>query len=401
MVKATLSVGQVKKLTAPGTHFVGGVPGLALKVSATGGRCWILRLTMQGRVIDRGLGSERLFSLAEAREKAREWTKAIRSGQDPRPIPPTPVTTFKAAALATLKVKESGWTTPRYAKQWLARLEEYAFPVLGKKPVEKIAVADVVKVLEPIWLDKNPTAKGVLAAMAATFDYATAKELREGPNPCDWKVLQHLLSKAQTKTQHRAALPWQEIPALMAKLSDLPGAAPMALRLVILNATRSAEVRGLPRTGEIDLDASLWSIPGARTKSGRDHEYPLAPASVEIVEQARRLAEGKPGDLLFPSKREARQLSDVSLIDVLRNCGYGAAVASVHGFRSSFRDWVADNRLDRDMAEDQLQHLRGDATERAYQRSRLLEHRRELMSRWASFCTGEAAGQVVEFKAAG
>lgn len=384
---------QVARLKKPGMHAVGGTPGLYLKISETGGRSWVLRSTVEGKRVDRGLGSESLVGLAEARDKAREGIKKLRAGQELRPKREA-VTTFAMAAKATHAAKLSGWTSTKAAKQWLMRLETYAFPILGKMDVAKIETRHIVQVLEPHWIATTPTMKNVLAGMTATMDWAKAKGKRSGDNPCGWEILQHLLPAVQTKTSHHSALPWAEVPALMAKLAELPGQAPLALRFLILNATRSAEVRGLPRTGEIEGD--LWAIPGERTKSGRPHEYPLSTASLEIVLEAEGRLEDRTDKLLFPSSLIGKRQTDVVLTRTLRDLGLPAEKASVHGFRSSFRDWAGDHGYDRDLAEAQLQHVRGDATERAYARSTLLARRRALMEAWSAFCMGqEAEGNVV------
>lgn len=384
------------KLTKPGMHLAGGVPGLYLKIGETGSRSWVLRATFKNRRIDRGLGSASILGLADAREKARDLLKAFAEGRDPKEekAAAAAVMTFAEAMNSVAALKEVGWKGNKAGENWKASMERYAIPVIGKLPVNEIGQTHMLRILSPIWVEKHATAALLRSRIESVLDYATARGHRVGDNPARLKLLAFLLPNAQPATIHRAAMPWAEVPALMTKLSELTGAAPLALRFIILNASRATEVRELPRAGEIDMEAAVWTIPAARMKTAKEHVLPLTPAALEIVKEAQALGGGP---FMFPGNARNRPLSFMTLTRLLR---LFEVDESVHGMRSAFRDWAGEHGYDRELAEEQLSHARGNAVERAYSRSKLLARRRVMMEAWADYVLGEAAGQVIAFPSA-
>ncbi len=293
------------------------------------------------------------------------------------------VMTFRQAMEATYALKAAGWKGEQNKASWKRGLEHYACPIIGTLPVNEIGQSHLLRILEPHWVDKHPTMVKVRARIEMILDYATAKGHRQGDNPAQLKRLVFLLPSVQRKVVHRVALPWSEIPDLVKELSEWPGAAPLALRFLILNASRSIEVRAMPTVGEVDGD--LWTIPAERMKAGREHQVPLTSAALEVLRLAR---EEDPGQFMFRGHKLDRPMHDLTLTAPLRRLNVGREAATVHGFRSSFRDWVGDHGYDGDLAEEQLSHVRGSAVQRAYNRSSMLARRRELLELWGDYCLG-------------
>ena len=277
----------VSRLSKPGLHAVGGVPGLALQVLASGGRTWILRAVIGNRRREMGLGGYPGVTLALARESAREARELIRRGIDPieaakeareaLKVTPTVAYTFKAAAEAYIAAHEASWRNPKHRDQWTATLKNYAYPVMGKLDVAAIELPHVMRVLEPIWIKKTETAKRLRGRIEMVLDWAGARGFREGPNPARWRGhLDKLLAKPSKvhRIIHHRALPIDEISAFMTKLRAAEGVGARALEFAILTAARSGEVRGATWK-EIDLDARLWTISAERMKAAREHRAPL------------------------------------------------------------------------------------------------------------------------------
>lgn len=398
-----LGILQVQRITAPGLHAVGGVTGLYLRISPTGGRSWVLRTTINGMRTDRGLGSCGKISLAAAREVARAYHESLLSGIDPlvtkREAAARAGVTFASAMQACLASKRAGWTSAIHEAQWERTLVEYAIPILGKMDVRDIEARHVLQCLQPHWATKNPTMQKLRPRIEAVLGYAIAHGWRKDSNPAAWKNnLESLLPSMANvvKVAHFAALPWADLPDVMRRLGELPGIGPLALQFLILTTARSMEVRGLPRVGEVT--GSMWSIPANRTKSGRDHIVPLAPAALAVL--SRLPAPTRHQTYLFPPARSTKPLADGVLSDPLRALGIPPEVATVHGMRSTFRDWCGDNGYSRADAEAQLQHAAGDSTERAYARTTLVARRTVLLGAWASYATGTepASDNVVLMK---
>jgi integrase len=275
---------------------------------------------------------------------------------------------------------------------------------IGDKKLDEITTDNVLGVLKPIWLTKPETASRLRGRIERVLDAAKAKGLRHGENPARWRGhLDHLLPKRQKLSRgHHAAMPYKDVPAFLERLRGLGGLSALALEFCILGAARSGEVFGA-KWDEIDLDRKVWTVPAERMKSGREHRVPLTDRILAIIETVEPLRRTEHGDFIFPGQKRGRPLSSMALEMQLRRMKIENS--TVHGFRSSFRDWAGEEtHFPREMAEAALAHVVGDNTERAYRRGDALERRRELMEAWMRYCAGEPAGEVVrlaEYRAAG
>jgi integrase len=403
MIRDRLTALGVKRITKPGFHADGG--GLYLRIE-DGRRLWVFRFTWQAKRVWHVIGPERDIALADAREQARLCRLMVRDGINPTEARRTSKEaqraeagqTFEATARRYITAHEARWRSSKHAADWLNSLTMYAFPVIGAKPVASIAIADVLASLEPIWRDKPETAARVRGRIEAILGYATAMHWRDGPNPAAWQGnLKHLLPpKADiAPVKHFSALPYDKLPATMTALAGANGFGALALRFLILTASRSNETRAA-KWDEIDLDARIWTIPASRTKSARAHRVPLSDAAIAVLAAMKPLQRA-PAGLIFPGAKVSRPLSDVALSKAL------AAVAgpgfTVHGCRSSFRDWCAEQTsYPREVAEIALSHINSDRTEAAYQRGDLLDKRRRLMQDWSDYLSRPAAGGVVPIR---
>jgi len=392
-----LSALEVRRLAVPGRWSVGGVDGLALQVSASGARSWVLRLSVAGRQREMGLGSFPTVTLAEARDKARAYRAQVDTGDDPiarrlaalsaAAAERSLMQTFTKTAEDYIAQHEKAWTNVKHAAQWSATLKTYAYPVLGPMLVRDILSAHVIKAIEPIWITKAETASRVRSRIELVLDFATARGLRQGPNPARWRGnLDAALPKASkvAKVQHHAAVPVAEAPAFMQRLRRQPGTGARALEFTILTAARSGEVRGAT-WAEIDLQAAVWTVPARRMKAGRVHRVPLGVAAQKLL---RSVGPREPEDLVFAGLKGT--LSDMSLTAVMRQMKVDA---TVHGFRSTFRDWVSERTIhSSEVAEMALAHAVGDKVEAAYRRGDLLAQRVRLMKDWEGFLEGETGG---------
>ncbi len=391
-----LTASQIEKVTTPGLYRAG--PGLYVQVRASGAKHWALRYQLNGRARMMGLGSTRLFSLTDATKRARIAQVMLADKIDPidarrgsQPVVPRPVSTaptFEKFAGTYIETHRAGWRNPKHAQQWENTLATYVFPHLGKLPVSDITVEDVLKVLKTIWTTKPETASRLRGRIEQILGAAEASKHRAGANPASWKgALRHLLpalNKVQ-KVEHHAALPYKELPALMARVRSRDGCAARAIEFVGLTAARSGEVRGA-KWSEIDLTAKTWTVPAERMKAGREHRVPLSDEALALLPSKA----GAPSALLFPGARRGAPLSDMSLLAVLRRL---KVATTVHGFRSSFRDWAAETGATREVAEACLAHAVGNAVEQAYRRTDFLEQRRALMDAWGKFVVGSADGK--------
>lgn len=381
-----------KRLTAlevskagPGRHGDGN--GLYLEVGATGSRSWVLRTVAQGKRRDIGLGSAILVPLKDARDLATRLRRVARDGGDPiaerdkgKRIAPT----FEEAAR---KVHEdriaAGCRNGKHVADWLSAVERYAFPAVGNRQVQHITEADVLRVVQPIWLEKPETARRVLQRVRTILEWARVAGHRDGVNPADG--VRGALPKQRDKTNHFAALPWQQMPALWPRLCEADGMGALALRFAILTTARSGEVR-FARWREIDLDAAVWTIPADRMKAGREHRVPLSSDAVAILERVRELASGTES-LVFPSAKRGAVLSDMTLSAVLKRLD---VPVTPHGFRSTFRDWAEEETAyPHEVKEAALAHTVKNKAEAAYRRTDLFEKRRTMMADWAGWvCDG-------------
>ncbi len=383
-----LSAAFVRSVAQAGRYCDGN--GLYLHVDPSGARRWVQRLVIRGTPRTLGLGGYAVVSLAEARDVALVNRKLARTGGDPlaerrhaRGIP-----TFEEATATVLALHRPGWRNVKHATQWATTLRTYAHPHLGGLPVSEVTTADVLTVLTAIWHDKPETARRVRQRIGAVMKWAVAKGYRPD-NPAGDAMAQALPRQTVVR-RHMRALPHGEvagaIQAVRASKASTP--AKLAFEFIVLTAARSGEGR-LATWDEMDLDAAVWMVPGARMKAKREHRVPLSGQAVALLHDARRLSAGT--GLVFPSPR-GKPLSDMTLSKLLKELGIAAVP---HGFRSSFREWAAEQtNTPREVVEAALAHTVRNPTEAAYARSDLFERRRLLMNDWAAYLDGEN-GQVV------
>ena len=390
---SALVVGRARE---PGYYGDGG--GLVLQVSGAGARSWLFRYSVAGRRHEMGLGSCLAVDLVEARKKARQCRLLLSEGRDPLAmrrqekqagmLARARQMTFEQCAASYIAAHRHGWRNAKHVAQWENTLAAYVFPLAGALPVAAIDTDLVVKVLDAIWLSKTETATRIRGRIECILDWATVSGFRQGENPARWKGhLENLLANPNkvSPVKNRPALPWQEIGRFMAALSGQEGIAARALAFAILTAARSGEVRGA-RWPEIDLEAALWTIPAQRMKAGKEHRVPLSGGALALLRAVPRQ-----GDIIFSGRKRGTQLSDMSLTAVLRRMQFDDI--TVHGFRSSFRDWCAEaaaNAFSREVCEHALAHRLPDRVEAAYRRGDLFDKRIVLMQAWSDFCTNPA-----------
>jgi integrase len=381
-----LTAVKVKALVEPGRYLDGN--GLLLVVGSKGAKSWILRAQSQGKRRDFGLGSASLVSLAEAREAAIDLRRQLYRGIDPiaaKALARQSGMTFREAAELVHEERKAGWKNGKHQAQWLITLERYAFPDLGDLAVEKIEGPIIRDVLAKIWLSKPETARRVRQRIGTVLDWAYAKGLRASEAPM--RSLSKGLPRQPKKDVHFAALSYEKVPALIAGLRERVSMGRLALEFLILTAARSGEVR-LATVSEIDFEARLWSIPAERMKMGRPHQVPLSAAAIAVLKQAAKYRSPR-STLIFEGQRAKRPLSDMTLLKVVRDMDLAV---TVHGFRSAFRDWVADaTDYPGEVAEAALAHAVANRVEAAYKRTDFLQKRRALMDEWASFCASDRA----------
>lgn len=383
---------------SPGGQAVphGGITGLALLPSQSqkGQGKWVLRYVSPatGKRRNAGLGAYPEVGIALAGKLAREMREQIASGQDPLAVraaedtkPKVP--TFQEAARQLHAELKPGWKNDKHAQQWLNTLVEYAFPTIGVLSIDQLQPRHMADVLRPIWLEKAETASRVKQRLHAVMAWGWAHGFNQA-NPVD--VVNHLLPLQPGKTirqEHQPAMPWAKLPSFVK--AELAGAGEYevtrnALLFLILNASRSGEVRGMT-WAEVNLRAKLWTIPAARMKAKQPHRVPLSEQSVKLLKRQ----EGHHDELVFPSVQARSVMSDMTLTALLRRVNAPSdtpgRIATAHGFRSSFRDWCSEQGYARDLAERALAHTVKDKVEAAYHRTDLLEQRRPMMQAWADF----------------
>jgi integrase len=394
-----LTARQVETIRKPGLFGDGG--GLYLRVTATGGKFWVYRYMLDGRRRDMGLGSVELFSLAEARRRAIEARRLRADGIDPidarqtnrqvKVVATAKAMTFRACADRYIEAHKAGWRSPKHAAQWPVSLATYAYPVIGELPVPAIDTGLVMKVIEPIWTAKPETASRIRGRIESVLDWATAHGHRQGENPARWRGhLENLLPKKTKvrRVEHHSALPYSEIAAFMIALRQQQGVAARAFEFAILTAARSGEVIGA-RWDEINLDERLWTVPGKRMKSGREHRVPLAESAIAVLEQ---MAAIRSSPYVFPGQGAGQPLGTTGLLFQINRLG--RAGLTVHGFRSTFSDWCAEQtNFTSEVREMALAHAVGDKVEAAYRRGDLFDKRRQLAEAWGRYCSRtEATG---------
>lgn len=446
-----LSAAFVRQVVIPGKYADGN--GLYLLVQPNGAKSWMQRLTIAGKRHDIGLGGLSYVTLAEARERALENKRLARSGGNPlaEKRKTGEAMTFADGVEKFLAVKSAEFGNDKHRKQWRATLDTYAVPVLGGIALQAIEVRDVLRVLEPIWHNKTVTAKRVRQRIEAVLSWATVAGHRKGDNPARWggSLAELLPSPSKiAKGDNHPALALGDVPRWWADLAKREGMAAKALQFLTLTVARSGEVRGMT-WGEIEFEApdktdkttaprairaicaiprAVWIVPASRMKAGREHRVPLTAEAVAILREVSGAAEDAnwwerdPAALVFPAPRGG-MLTDMTLLNAMRQIHESALAADLdaaraegrtladdaggyrdrvnkrpavpHGLRSTFRDWAADRGFDRDMAELALAHNVGDAVERAYRRSDMLERRRAMAEAWAQFIRGDTCTKNV------
>ncbi len=374
----------------PGRH--GDGSGLYLVVDPSGARRWIVRVTVKGQKnrqgaplrTDFGLGGADVVTLNQARERALEYRRMAKSGLNPRYNAKREAPTFEELSQQVHIERLPTWKNAKHGQQWLNTLRDYAFPKIGRMPVDSIGQPEVLMCLSPIWTEKHETAKRLAQRIKTVLDVAKSKGFREGENPVTAVREAKVLPTVKAKVKHHDAMPWQIVPAFYAELSKRSAVAAKALQFTILTACRTSEVLEA-RWPEFDFEARVWTIPPERMKAGEEHRVPLTDEMLAILEPLKAMA----SDYVFEGQKRHQPLSNMSMLMLLRRMGKGGY--TVHGFRSTFRDWAADaTGAPREVAEAALAHQVGSEVERAYARTDMLERRRELMDMWSRF-TREAS----------
>lgn len=395
-----LSALAVNKATKPG--YYGDGAGLYLQISKSSTKSWIFRFTLAGKQREMGLGALHTIGLADARAKAKECRAVLLTGQDPlearnaakltNALERAKMITFDQCASAYIAAHRGGWKNAKHAAQWENSLSTYAGPIIGTLPVATVDTALIVKVLSPIWQTKTETATRVRGRIESVLDWATVSKYRVGENPARWRGhLENLLAdpSKMSRVVHHPALPWEEVAQFMVRLRGAQGMAARAVAFAILTAARSGEARGAV-WGEINLKEATWTVPAARMKAGREHRVPLSTTAMDLLNDLPR-GHG----FIFPGSREGTALSDMSLTAVLRRLGRHDI--TVHGFRSTFRDWCSEsvgNVFPREVCEHALAHSLPDKVEAAYRRGDLLPKRKLLMQAWSDFCANTTKNEI-------
>ena len=382
-----LSATAVRSLRAPGKYY--DLHGLFLRIEPTGSRRWVQRLSINARQREIGLGSADLVSLAEAREQALLNKKLARAGGDPLAVKRERISipNFNEAIDKVIELNAPTWTNAKHAAQFKSTLTNYVTPKLGKRLVNDIQASDILTVLQPIWVEKNETARRVKQRIGTVMKWAIAQGLRTDDPTA---ALNQVLPKPNRKVKHRASLPYADVSNCLetVKQSDAMTSTKLAIELLVLTATRSGEVR-LANWSEVDLDAKIWTIPAERMKMKEEHVIPLSDRALEVLERAKVLGDD---GLIFPGMRSGRPMSDMTMSKLVKELGYPV---DVHGFRTSFRTWVQEQtNTAHEVAERALAHKTTNKVEAAYARSDLFEKRRRLMDAWASYLSDRGSDVI-------
>lgn len=404
------------KNAGPGRHADGG--GLYLRVQGGGARSWLFRSVIGGKARDIGLGPAAgpgALSLGDARAKAREMaaqaakgevveSKRMQARKTAAQVQASALAskTFKEVAEAFIDRKEGAWRNEKHRQQWRNTLATYAYPHFGAMPLSQIETSHVLAALEPIWIAKPETASRVRGRIENILDAAKVQGLRSGENPARWRGhLDHILPKPEKLARgHHAALPYSDLPAFMEDLLGRQALAARALEFTILTAARSGETLGAT-WAEVDLEKALWTIPADRMKANKEQRIPLSARAVAILREVVLLTNGRADAPLFPSTKGGK-LSGMAMSMLLRRMGYEEI--TVHGFRSTFRDWAGEcTAFPREVVEHALAHQLADKAEAAYQRGTLFPKRVKLMEAWAAYCASHAVreGNITSIRSGG
>jgi integrase len=377
----------VEQVKTPGIYRDGG--GLLLRVEISGSKRWVLRTSVRGKRCDVGLGSAKSVLLAEARDEAHQLRRMARRGQDliaVRREARSSSPTFEQAAQLVHDQRTRTWRNSKHSAQWLSTLRTYAFPVIGRKSVAEVQSADVLRVLSPIWLTKPETARRVRQRIRVILNWAVTAGHRSHLTVNAADAVGAGLPRQKAAVRHHPAMPWRQIPRFLHSIrrGSSDESVRLALEFLVLTAARTGEVLGAS-VSEINLRDAIWTVPAGRMKSGQaDHRVPLSKRAIEIVQDSRvRWPNSK---VLFPTICGTKPLSNMALLMLMRRLGRKEVP---HGFRSSFRDWVAETDRNSEHAEAALSHSSGSKVVRAYRRTDFLEARRALMTDWARFVSGD------------
>jgi len=371
--------------------------GLYLVVDPSGARRWIVRVVVKGQRnatgaplrTDFGLGGADVVTLNQARDRALEYRRMAKAGLNPRFNARREIPTFEEVAGQVHIDRMPTWKNAKHGEQWINTLRDYAFPKIGRMPIDSIGEPEVLMCLSPIWTEKHETARRLSQRIKVVLDVAKSRGYRSGENPVTGIKDGQVLPKVKAKPKHHKAMLWQDVPAFYADLRTRDAMAAKALMFTCLTGSRTGEVLGM-QWGEVDLVARLWTCPADRMKGGVLHRVPLTDEMLAIVEPLRAMQ----SDYVFEGQKRHRPLSNMAMLMLLRRMQVEGV--TVHGFRSAFRDWASEAaNAPREVAEMSLAHKVGNDVERAYARSDLLEKRRMLMNQWSGFVAG-ADAQVVK-----
>ena len=365
---------------------------MRLVVSDKRAKNWIYRFSLNGRRPEMGLGSYPAVSLADARGKAGDARQLVAQGIDPieaAKMQPIKVPTFTSVAAQYIRQHRREWSSYKHGRQWCATLKEYVRGTIGHLPVNQIDTPQVLKVLQPIWNQKTETAKRIQSRMENILDFATAHSWRTGDNPARWKGhLDQLLARPSkiSTVRHHPAMPYAQMANFLVTLHENSSISSMALEWLILTVTRTSETLN-GTWEEIDQEKKTWSIPASRMKNKKPHRVPLSDHAMAILKVLPRFTDNP---YLFPGQKPGRPLSNMALLQLMRGMGYGVGQEEdyvPHGFRSSFRDWAAEQTsYPREIAEQVLAHTLTNEVEAAYRRGDLFEKRAKMMQDWANWC---------------
>lgn len=370
--------------------------GLWLNVSNSGSKSWVFRWTKRSRVREMGIGPYPAVTLSNARKRAYEYRQMVANGLDPKfERDKVSGLTFGEAADAYFDAMQSRWTNDKNRWQWETTLKERC-SLIRNRPIAEIETDDILKVLNSYWATIPETASRYRSRMEAVLDFARVKGWRDGDNPARWRGhLENILPKRdKSQIQHYAALPYDDLPAFYKEIGERDALAARALELLILTASRTSEVLKA-KWDEFDFEKAIWTVPAERIKIRKDHRIPLPDAALEIL---RPLYETRVSEFVFPGQKQGKPLSNLAMEMMLRRMN--RKDITVHGFRSTFRDWCGDKTsFPRELAEAALSHKVGSDVEQAYRRSDALERRRRLMEAWANYCLGKRTAKVVQIHA--
>ncbi len=390
---ATLSGKLTKKLVenlGAGRHGDGN--GLYLVVDPSGARRWIVRVVVKGQKnkrgaplrTDFGLGGADIVTINQARERALEYRRMAKQGLNPRFNAKQEIRTFEEVAQQVHIDRMPTWKNAKHGQQWINTLRDYAFPKIGRMPIDSIDQPEVLMCLSPIWTEKHETARRLAQRIKTVLDVAKSKGMRSGENPVTAIKDAKVLPKVTAKPKHHKAMHWRDVPAFYASLKTRNAMAAKALMFTCLTGSRTSEILGM-RWEEMDLEARVWTCPEERMKAGAAHRVPLTDEMLAVIEPLRAME----SEVVFEGQKRHKPLSNMSMLMLLRRMA--VEEVTVHGFRSTFRDWASEiANAPREVAEMSLAHQVGSDVERAYARSDLLEKRRRLMDRWSSYVSNQS-----------